>query len=189
MVTASEDFSAVVWDVQTSRQLTPALKQPDQILTATFNYNGTWILTAGADGTVRIWDAATGLPISAALKFPESLFHAAFLSDSSILVWSGKQRQRHCWSKTLISEERSIADLKLMAALLSGDQQEVSPDKKSFERIWDAFQARHGDACRSDPEQRKNWHRAGALTARDNEDPAALAFHLRFLPGEEMSAH
>jgi WD40 repeat protein len=61
-VTAGQDATARIWDVETERQLTVLKGHHDWITRLAFTGDGETIVTAGDDGTVRLWDAGSGAP-------------------------------------------------------------------------------------------------------------------------------
>ena len=65
VVTASDDYTARVWDVRTGSAITPPLRHGNPVGQAEFVWNDSRIASIGQDETVRFWDAATGLATSA----------------------------------------------------------------------------------------------------------------------------
>jgi WD40 repeat protein len=55
VVTASRDFSARVWNVETGA-LVALLSHPGSVATASFSPDGAWIVTGGPQGVTRVWD-------------------------------------------------------------------------------------------------------------------------------------
>jgi dipeptidyl aminopeptidase/acylaminoacyl peptidase len=62
VVTASDDGTARVWDVQTGLPLTEPLQHGDHVMSAEFSPDGQKILTASTDHTARVWNLPTALP-------------------------------------------------------------------------------------------------------------------------------
>lgn len=60
IVTAGEDETARVWDVNTGEQLLLLAGHTRGVNSAVFSPDGRQIVTASDDGTARIWDATTG---------------------------------------------------------------------------------------------------------------------------------
>ncbi|PTL85852.1 TIR domain-containing protein [Vitiosangium sp. GDMCC 1.1324] len=58
-VTASEDGTARVWDLDTGRSLV-SIRHEAPVLSATFSPDGTRVVTASEDGTARLWSVTTG---------------------------------------------------------------------------------------------------------------------------------
>jgi WD40 repeat protein len=63
IVTASQDKTARLWDVATSRTIAVLAGHREPVSHAAFSLDGIFILTASTDGTVRIWDTITYEPI------------------------------------------------------------------------------------------------------------------------------
>jgi WD40 repeat protein len=55
VVTASRDFTARVWNVETGAQVA-LLSHPGSVATASFSPDGAWIVTGGPQGVTRVWD-------------------------------------------------------------------------------------------------------------------------------------
>ena len=60
LVTASEDSTARVWDLETGRETARLRGHERGVNSARFSSDGERIVTAGNDGSVRVWDSATG---------------------------------------------------------------------------------------------------------------------------------
>ena len=56
IATASEDFTAAVWDPATSRRVTGYPNHEHQVLSVAFSPDGRLIVTASADQSARVWN-------------------------------------------------------------------------------------------------------------------------------------
>jgi WD40 repeat protein len=92
IATASEDFTARIWDPRTGQPITPTLRHKHQVTWVAFNSTDDWLATASRDQTVIIWDAATGDPLTPPLNFGQKLQFIQFEpGDKSILASSTNQ--------------------------------------------------------------------------------------------------
>lgn len=75
LVTASEDYTARIWDIATGQPVGAVMEHDDPVLHATFSPDGRLVVTAAGDvtgrrgaGSARVWDAATGAPVTPPLR-------------------------------------------------------------------------------------------------------------------------
>jgi WD40 repeat protein len=64
ILTASDDNSARVWEIQNRAALALPLRHTSIVNTAEFSVDGKQIATASDDFTARVWDAADGRPLT-----------------------------------------------------------------------------------------------------------------------------
>ncbi|MFV1967782.1 MAG: WD40 repeat domain-containing serine/threonine protein kinase [Pirellulaceae bacterium] len=106
VVSASDDGTVVVWDVDTGRKVCGPLRHAGGALFATFSPDGTRVLSTGADGVAQIWDSVTGEAVTAPLQHNNSIAHAAFSPDGrwvataciggSAGIWDAATGERVC---------------------------------------------------------------------------------------------
>jgi WD40 repeat protein len=60
MVSAFDDNTVKIWDVQTGKELLTLNGHSDEVNSANFSPDGTRVVSASNDKTVKIWDAQTG---------------------------------------------------------------------------------------------------------------------------------
>jgi hypothetical protein len=86
VVTASDDYTARIWDASTGLQLAVLKGHTRQLFTAEYSRDGKRIVTSAQDKTLRIWDATTGAEL-AKLTAPEAkTVSASFSPDGSRVV-------------------------------------------------------------------------------------------------------
>jgi WD40 repeat protein len=81
VVTASDDKTARVWDVETGRSVMVLNGHAAAVLRAVFSPDGRWVLTRSSDRTSRIWEVATGNAIHVLSGHRDVLNAAIFSSD------------------------------------------------------------------------------------------------------------
>jgi hypothetical protein len=141
IVTASQDYTARVWDARTSLPVTPPLQHSNLVYSARFSPDGGRVVTACADGTARVWDAQTGRALTEPLKHGDRVWSAEFSRDSKRIVTASEDRTARVWDTAtgqLLTEPlRHRAEV--WCAQFSPDGQRVvtaSTDKTA--RVWDA---------------------------------------------------
>lgn len=74
LVTASDDQTAVVWDLATGTPVGPRLKHGYEILWAEVSPDGQWIATSGMGGECHLWELGTGRKVASS---PPQIFATA----------------------------------------------------------------------------------------------------------------
>jgi WD40 repeat protein len=109
-VTASQDYTARVWDAQTGEPTGPVLtadpNAPDttecELDTAYFSPDGKEVVTASGDGTARVWDLASGTErfrmqhqgrVHCARFSPDGQWIVTASADGTARVWDAKTGQ------------------------------------------------------------------------------------------------
>jgi WD40 repeat protein len=83
-LTASEDHTAIIWDVNTGKQKFILTGHKAIVGAAVYSPDGTKILTVSRDQSGILWDAATATKIRSFLGSPIELSTAAFSKDGSM---------------------------------------------------------------------------------------------------------
>jgi serine/threonine protein kinase/WD40 repeat protein len=86
LLTCSEDFSAMLWDVSSGRVLAGPMLHRYQVRCAAFNRTEELIATAGWDGMVQIWEAKTGEPVTPPFDFDDALDFVQFTHDGKGII-------------------------------------------------------------------------------------------------------
>jgi WD40 repeat protein len=97
VLTATEDYTAQVWETETGRPVGAPLKHEDLVFYACFSPDGRLVATADATGVVQLWQAATGEPAIHAWKHNAYVWHAVFSPDSHYLVTASGDRTARVW--------------------------------------------------------------------------------------------
>jgi WD40 repeat protein len=184
IVTASADFTAIVWDSATGRQLAPALKHENQVRSAAFSPDGRWIVTASADKTARVWEAQSGEPLTPPLRCLTPLARAGFLADQSHIITIDDQGNTQSWQ--LCIEQQPVSTLLSLVRLLSSDATpgtagSQSVPSEALETLWPRLRTQCPTNFVTSQAEIVAWHE---LQAQDSELQAqwfAAAFHLKRL--------
>ena len=141
VVTASDDYTARIWDAGTGLAVAPPLRHQDRVRTAVFSPDGRRVVTASRDFTARVWDAVTGQPIGEPLQHGNDVESAAFSPDGRLIVTASADRTARMWDAD--TGRPAGAPLRhekwVYAAAFSPDGRRIataSGDKTA--RIWDA---------------------------------------------------
>ncbi len=89
-VTASNDRTARVWDLQTGEPVGPVLRHDGPLFSAGFSPDGKRVVTGGGalgvNGEVRLWEAGTDRELLPAIRLGNAAVYAGFLGDGRRFV-------------------------------------------------------------------------------------------------------
>ncbi|MCO5212991.1 MAG: WD40 repeat domain-containing protein [Caldilinea sp.] len=141
VVTASDDQTARLWDVQTGRQLHQFQGHTDRVTSAVFSPDGRTVVTASADKTARLWDAQTGHELRQLQGHTKIVTSTAFSPDGRTVVTASADMTARLWDAQTGHEVRQLDGhtASLLSATFSPDGRTVvtaSDDKTA--RLWDA---------------------------------------------------
>ena len=184
VVTASEDFTAMIWDARTGRPLTSPMRHLNQVLSARFSANGKWVVTASLDKTARVWDAETGDPLTPPFPHLHPLNSAGLLPGNLRLFTRDDQGKTSLWN--LPTEDESLGEIDRLSRLLSGDSVTPSgrqPQKapESIPELWVGLKKAHPSLFRVSRAEIAAWHDFAAHECELNQQMEAAIFHLERL--------
>jgi WD40 repeat protein len=141
-VATVSEHSAVIWDAQTGRPLSPRLHDGGSMLTfCAFSPDGTLLATAAEDRTVRVWDGHTGKAIGAPLVHSYVPLKICFSSDGRRLATGGMDGTIHVWSvpegKLVLGPLRH-SGVCWVAAFSPNSRLLVSASSDRTAQLWDA---------------------------------------------------
>ncbi len=97
LLTAADDGSARLWDVQTDQEVRRFAGHAGQVTQAIFSSDGPWIATSGDDHTARLWDVQTGQEVrrfvahtavvEAVAISPDGQYVATASEDHTVELW------------------------------------------------------------------------------------------------------
>jgi WD40 repeat protein len=182
LVTASEDFTARIWDVA-SGQLLFTLQHENQVQTAVFSPDGKRVVTASSDKTARVWSAETGAPLTPPLRHLTPLFSAQFLPDGRSIVTGDKKGNVWIWA--LPSDQRPLEELARLAEVLSASkvasEQLSQSTAESLKRTWEQLRAVYPSDFSTSDEEIAAWHQRQADESEKSDEWFAVVFHLERL--------
>ncbi|MGZ8181122.1 MAG: nSTAND1 domain-containing NTPase [Methylobacter sp.] len=97
VVTASEQWTAQVWDAATGRPTSEPMRHQESVKSARFSPDGRSIVTTSTDQTARIWDAETGYFLSSPIQHQAGVSFAEFNPDGSRLSSISEDGQVRVW--------------------------------------------------------------------------------------------
>ncbi len=191
IATASEDFTAIIWDVITGRQLA-VLRHKEKVQRTAFSRDGKWLVTASTDKTARVWSVETGDPLTPPLRHACPLTDAQFLVEGQRIVVSDLHGNHHIW--VIPIEQRPADDVRKLARLLSGDKVVFSgslppPASESIKAIWQQLRNKYPSGFNTSTLEIAAWDDFEAEDSEQAQQWFAAAFHLRRLllvrPGDQ----
>lgn len=144
IVTASEDRTARIWDLQSLRTIAVCAGHSDIVWSASFSPDGARVVTASKDGTARIWNAENGQQISV-LRCETGLSEAVYSPDGKrILVFSNSGTSAELWDPTTCVRIARIptGDFRAFASFSPDGSQFVAGGEQGVARIWDSSAGR-----------------------------------------------
>jgi WD40 repeat protein len=115
VVTASEDQTAQVWDVDSGKRVGTPMKHMGSVNSAVFSPNGRRVVTASEDQTAQVWDAESGKAVGTAMQHTNGPVHSAVFSPDG--------------RRTLTAANRGVG---LRAGVLG------IPEVYGMAQVWDA---------------------------------------------------
>jgi WD40 repeat protein len=151
VLTASDDGTAVLWNLETSQPDLVFQGHTKRINSAAFSRDGQWVLTASDDRTARIWDAMTGTELAVLTGHAWAVRSAEFSwkgdriitasDDNTAIVWrihsaSGDGHSTWRSEKELVLSGHSAS---VVAGGFSPDgRRVVTGSRDDTAIIWDA---------------------------------------------------
>ena len=177
LVSAGEDFTAIVSDLSGKRQ-PKFLKHSDQIAQAGFSPNGAWILTASRDKFARVWDAASGEAITALLPHSAGVSTGVFVNDTTFATID-KAGVSRLWQ--LQPASHSLSDLQLIAGLLGADPgltaSAIPPASAPLQ--WQSLRQRYPEQFSVSQAELLAWHQGQLTIAQQDQNSIGTKFHLK----------
>jgi WD40 repeat protein len=178
LITASADFTAVIWDFSKGRALSPPLRHQAHVRHAAFSPDGRWVVTLSADRTLRIWGAESGEPLTPPLRSLRPLDRTAFLADGHQVLGCDAEGNGEIWNLPL--ETRPTASLQPLVRLLSGGAPSgtLGETDESLETIWRRLRTQSPRDFEVSMANVIAWHESAAEDSKLKGQSTAAAFHL-----------
>jgi WD40 repeat protein len=133
-----EDGTVRVWDAETGAELA-TLHHESGVSQATWNADGTHILTASGDGTARVWDAQSGGELTI-LRHESGVSQATWNADETRILTAGYDSTARVWDA---DSKRELTILRhevgLWQATWNADETRIlTTSRDGAARVWDA---------------------------------------------------
>jgi len=128
LVTASDDNTAIVWDIGAAAPVTILRGHTNRLTTAHFSANGARVVTAGFDAAARVWNAGTGKLVAVLEGHTGIVNDARYCPSGGNVVTAGEDGTARIW-KTLTGEPIHLLNAEagpVKAAVFSSDGFEVA---------------------------------------------------------------
>ncbi len=97
LVSAGEDRTVRLWDVEEAQERMVLLGHTDEIFAAAFHPDGSRFVTAGRDRIIRVWDAETGELLVGLSGHTNYVFSLVFSPDGKTLVSGSGDNTVRLW--------------------------------------------------------------------------------------------
>ena len=141
VVTASEDSTARLWDVETGKVIAVLLGHEGSVQSAAFSPDGRRVVTASDDNTARLWDAETGKVIAVLQGHEGPVQHAVFSPDGRRVVTASWDNTARLWDvetgkviAVLLGHEYTVRS----AAFSPDGRRVVTASWDKTARLWNA---------------------------------------------------
>ena len=141
IVSASEDYTVKVWDVQTGECIRTLKGHEEYVQSAAFSPDGKRIVSASDDETVKVWDAQTGECIRTLEGHENFVNSAAFSPDGKRIVSTSWDKTVKVWDAQTEECIRTLEGHKnfVESAAFSPDGKRiVSASRDKTVKVWDA---------------------------------------------------
>lgn len=143
IVTASDDFTAKIWDVSTKMQIGETMKHDSCVNYAVFSHDGNYIVTASDDYTAKLWNAHTGEQVGEVMKHDSCVNYAAFSHDGKYIVTASMDSTAKIWDvytgKQIGQTMKHDAEVSSAVFTLNGESVvTLSRWRRSHAKVWNA---------------------------------------------------
>lgn len=141
IVTASDDYTAQIWDAITGQPVGHALEHKASVRSAAYSPDGLLIVTASIDNTARIWNAETGESVSDPFLHEDSVLSAEFSRDGTRIVTASIDGTARIWdvkSGRLVGVAMKHANIVNSASFSPDGLRIVTSGDDHTARVWDA---------------------------------------------------
>jgi WD40 repeat protein len=181
---ASEDFTAIIWDALTWRQRIAPVRHHDQVMSIGFSPTGDAFVTGSSDKTARVWSTETGDPLTPPLRHILGVQDAMFLEGGRRVLTVTTDGAKYIWD--LQTDDRPVEDLCALANVLSGStvgpgEQGGADDAKSLQAIWRHLRDEYPPTFNISASEISRWHEFEAEESETNGNWFSAAFHLKYL--------
>ena len=143
----------------------PPLQHEGVIADVGFSPDGRILVSASQNGNVRLWEVASGLPVTPELRRQGPVHMATFSPDGLKLATAEQNASARIWS--LPREDRDLADLEMLAEVLSGTRFDASGastpiSNEGMASLWARVRGRYPETKAASPAALLAWHTSRA---------------------------
>jgi WD40 repeat protein len=141
MVTASDDETARLWDVDSGEEIGVLRGHGDLVTSAAFSPDGRRVVTASYDKTARLWDAASGNQLGILSGHDDAVYCASFSPDGRRIATASRDKTARLWdaaSGNQIGVLRGHNDDVKSAQFRPDGRLVVTASDDKTARLWDA---------------------------------------------------
>jgi WD40 repeat protein len=150
LVSASDDKSAVIWNVRTGKQVQDLRDHPRGVLDAAFSPDGAMLATV-SEKTLRLWGVKDGFQYQRIPASTDWVYDVEFRPSGSLVMTSGADGVVRLWEAGaggLLFELRGHTDGVERASFTPDGRSVVTASADGTTRVWDAttgIELRRGD--------------------------------------------
>ena len=140
IVTASQDFTARIWDADSGNELL-TLTGHDQIVnSASFSVDGKRVVTASYDGTAKAWDAETGKELLTLTGHANTVISASFSADGKRIITAAWDGTAKVWDAQTGNELLTLTGHEALfySASFNTDGTRILTASDKSAKVWDA---------------------------------------------------
>jgi WD40 repeat protein/tetratricopeptide (TPR) repeat protein len=192
LLTACVRYSCRAWSVEAGTPLGPGFQLSGPLRLGVITPDGRQAVTVLHDGALQVWDTHTGEPLTPATPLGAYIHDAQFSPDGKMLAVAARDGKVHLWSLP-VCEPRSVADLEMLARLLSARQIDTrtksmtSPSPTEEAELLAEVRRRLPAELTVPPAERHRWHQEQADTCERAGRWRAVLFHLPVLIKEDAN--
>lgn len=182
VVTASEDFSALITDLDTRARSVP-LPHNHQVRWAGFTPDSDWVLTVSRDRFGRLWEAKSGEPITPPLPLFADIFRGSCIQKRTFATTDEKGK---VWIWKLQPAQHTSSDLFALAGLLNGNFRNLQGTAGDLNQraldSWQVLRERYPSDFTVSKTKRIHWHEQQLNEAQREKNSFAASVqsgHLR----------
>ncbi|TFG03704.1 MAG: DUF4062 domain-containing protein [Promethearchaeota archaeon] len=160
ILTASEDKTLKLWDVETGREVKSYIGHNDAVNACRFSPDGSRFISGSADKTLKLWDVNTGQIIWTFLGHTDSVLRCNFSADGKKVISASKDMTVKMWDvetgkevRTFIGHTNKVND----CAFSPDGSKIISASEDGYLKLWNVNNGQEFSefkSCRADDSPR-----------------------------------